>query len=228
MKTNTPVFIIGFMIIMSVLFGGAITGIYLSQAERLEENEMLLLQKSLAQVFNLVDIRTASNQKIEEAVNQRVTEDTVVTDPETDHEFTLLKAYKSEKHKDLIAYGFRFRGQGFWAPIEGIIALSPDLKTTSGIVIVEQAETPGLGGRVAEKEFTEQFRKGLKVSPPEEGSAWLKVIASIPEDAKPPHRYVHAMTGATQTSNAMEVILNEHLTRFHRAMKNATLADNES
>ncbi len=66
-----------------------------------------------------------------------------------------------------------------------------------GIVFTEQNETPGLGGRIMEEWFREQFRglelvQGEQVKYGEGGS-----------------QKIDAISGATQTSNAILRIINQ-------------------
>jgi Na+-transporting NADH:ubiquinone oxidoreductase subunit C len=154
-----------------------------------------------------------SKRQVLELVKQRIDRSETIRDPETGWETTLIKAYETDAHRRLIGYGFSFRGLGFWAPIEGILAVTPDMSETIGIKIVQQSETPGLGGRITEPVFTEQFRKGVLVSPREGGDTIV-----VGADGGDNPRHVDAITGATQTSMAMERILNEALARFQRAM----------
>ncbi|MGQ9559810.1 MAG: FMN-binding protein [Candidatus Oleimicrobiaceae bacterium] len=95
-------------------------------------------------------------------------------------------------------------GPGFWAPIRVILALEQDLETVRGLRVVDQAETPGLGGRMVEPWFQEQF-KGKKVKPV------LRIVygtrASGPNE-------VDAITGATETSKALDRIINRGLRSF--------------
>ncbi|TAH57913.1 MAG: FMN-binding protein [Sphaerochaeta sp.] len=48
-------------------------------------------------------------------------------------------------------------GPGLWGTIEIMAGLEEDLTTFSGVAIVNQSETPGLGGRIEEPWFTAQF-----------------------------------------------------------------------
>ena len=45
---------------------------------------------------------------------------------------------------------FAYAGSGLWGPINGIVALNPDLATLKGVTILHQEETPGLGSRITE------------------------------------------------------------------------------
>ena len=112
------------------------------------------------------------------------------------------------------AIGFDFSGMGFWDRIDGIIVLTQDLEKIINIQFFDQKETPGLGARIEEKWFTDQF-KGVRI-------AWNKdlsdrVIIGRATGAKPDNQ-VDAITGATQTSMALKRFLNAELERI-RALK---------
>lgn len=218
---KSRIYVVVFMVVIAALFGAGVTGINLSAQEKLEQNENLQMQKALVRLFGLGDVDALEPQEIDELVNTRIDRSEKRTDPETGWQFTLLKAYEDDAHQQLKAYAFRFRGLGFWAPIEGMLAVSPDLKKTVGCIILEQKETPGLGGRIEEPVFTRSFDEGLLITPPEKGTQFLYMgNGTEPEKGTPQYgRQFDAITGATQTSLAMERILNEHLARFNRAMR---------
>ena len=99
---------------------------------------------------------------------------------------------------------FEIHGMGVQGPIDGMVALTPDLQKIHGISIVHQEETPGLGGRIAEAEFLDRFKgkiitKGLFILPPGKAHA---------------DNEVHGITGATFSCNAFEEILNNEIKRY--------------
>ncbi len=97
---------------------------------------------------------------------------------------------------------FEFTGRGHMAPITALVALAPDLETIEGLVILEQQETPGLGGRIAEGEFLDQF-KGLALNPE-------PVILPAGRAATADHE-VEGITGATLTTKALETMLTQSI-----------------
>ena len=101
-------------------------------------------------------------------------------------------------HKSTGNISYLFSGGGVWGPIEGIITLAPDFETIVAISILQQEETPGLGGVVAEPQYLQTFI-GVKMIPQIE----------INKDPAPnlPNE-VDAITGATSTSKRFELILN--------------------
>jgi len=63
---------------------------------------------------------------------------------------------------DRLGYAFLAIGKGYGGDINILVGLS-DETTVKGITIVSQTETPGLGTRVAEPAFTDQFT-GLDIN----------------------------------------------------------------
>jgi Na+-transporting NADH:ubiquinone oxidoreductase subunit C len=98
---------------------------------------------------------------------------------------------------------FRFEGSGLWGPIIGILTLEDDFETIVRITILEQEETPGLGGVVAERPYLDNY-VGVKMTP---------AIDVTKEGATEPNQ-VDAITGATGTSNAFEGILNDNYAEY--------------
>lgn len=103
---------------------------------------------------------------------------------------------KYDSFNKVQAYAIPFSGSGLWGTIKGYLAVSSDFKKIVGVDFTSHSETPGLGGRIDEQWFKEQFR-GLTL---ETG----KQLAYKSEgDGK-----VDAITGATVTSNSVLQILN--------------------
>jgi Na+-transporting NADH:ubiquinone oxidoreductase subunit C len=212
-------YIIVFMVVLAAVFGGAVAGIYLASESVLARNKELRLQRAYLEVFGIIEDHIDLDE-VGPLVERRIELGDTVVDPETSEEFQVIKGYADDAHEELIGVAFRFRGMGFWSPIEGLLALSPDRSETLGLVILEQKETPGLGGRIEEPIFTKLFEQGVKVSLPADAAEKIIEISSTKPDAQSPMapRHVLAITGATQTSMAMDRILNKGLAAFHRAM----------
>ena len=92
-------------------------------------------------------------------------------------------------------------GSGFQGTITVIVALDDDI--ISGFKVVSQVETPGLGARITEDSFQQSFI-GKHVS---DGITMTRSgTAGISE--------FDAITGATETSRALEKILNRGFSRY--------------
>ena len=94
---------------------------------------------------------------------------------------------------------FEFKGSGLWGPIHGIASINSDLKTIRILKILHQEETPGLGARIAEKEYLSQFKN----------KGFVPKLIFTPQGSAKASNEVDAITGATGTSKALEKLLNE-------------------
>ena len=99
-------------------------------------------------------------------------------------------------------YIFNIQGVGLWGQIKAVVGLNQQLNKLTGIYFTEQQETPGLGARIDEEWFKEQF-KGK--TPP---------LSMVPEKSPATDQQFDAITGATITSTAVKKMVNS-------AMKNA-------
>jgi Na+-transporting NADH:ubiquinone oxidoreductase subunit C len=105
------------------------------------------------------------------------------------------------------ALAVRFAGPGLWGPIEGFLAVEPDMRTIRAVTFSHQEETPGLGGEIASSWFRDQFvGKSLMDATGRIGVA----IGGAP----PGPTSVNAITGATMTCDKLEAILKDVMTRF--------------
>ena len=90
---------------------------------------------------------------------------------------------------------FKTTGSGFGGPIDVMVGYDPKEGKLTGIEILSMSETPGLGARIQEPQFTEQF-KGKSV-----------------EDEFEPKKDIQIITGATISptgvANAIKGALNE-------------------
>lgn len=103
-------------------------------------------------------------------------------------------------------YAKEFAGAGLWGTISGVLAVTSDFQEIVGIEIVEDNETPGLGGRINEPWFKSQF-EGEQV--PQDGIE----VRALEGDGDPDkdNGVIDGITGATRTSDSMETIVNNQL-----------------
>jgi Na+-transporting NADH:ubiquinone oxidoreductase subunit C len=100
----------------------------------------------------------------------------------------------------------QFQGNGLWGTITGVLAVDSSLSQIIGLDVISHSETPGLGGRIEEDWFKDQFR-GEKIGPG--GITVRKGEGGVDEDKE--NSIVDGITGASLTSDAMEVIINNEI-----------------
>jgi electron transport complex protein RnfG len=71
---------------------------------------------------------------------------------------TLKKADRFEVYQEgkLVGYAVLAEAKGYSSTIMVLVGVTPDNKI-KGVTIIDQQETPGLGTRIAEKQFLDQF-----------------------------------------------------------------------
>ncbi|MCG8453569.1 MAG: FMN-binding protein [Spirochaetales bacterium] len=100
----------------------------------------------------------------------------------------------------------QFTGNGLWGAVSGVLALDPEENMIVGLDIISHSETPGLGGRIEEDWFKEQFRGELI---PPDGLRVMKGEGGMDMDQG--NGMVDGVTGASLTSAAMETIVNDEI-----------------
>ncbi len=89
-------------------------------------------------------------------------------------------------------------GTGLWGKINAVIGIKRGFKELTGISFTSNNETPGLGARITEKWFCEQFRN--KRFP----------LSFVPEGTKDnKENEFDAITGATITTTAVKDMVNK-------------------
>jgi len=94
-------------------------------------------------------------------------------------------------------FGGDFTGPGLWGNIALAVGISADQSVLTGLQVLFNVETPGLGGRIAETWFTKQF-EGLK---PANGLVFNQSGAKLDNG-------FDAIAGATISSTAVKDTLN--------------------
>ncbi|HAG50525.1 MAG: hypothetical protein A2X87_00525 [Deltaproteobacteria bacterium GWC2_42_51] len=160
----------------------------------------------LAQVFHFADPLIQENRKKElrEAIFVVLSEAKDYTTLEKGNDKEKIVVYKGiDADGKLVGIAFIADGGGFQGNIRIMVGLSTDYLKLKGIKVLEQNETPGLGNRIKEPAFEDQFR-GLEIKPKVEYIKYRK-----PE--KP--NQIQAITGATISSEAVVKNINNAVER---------------
>ena len=149
-------------------------------AERIDANRREAFERSLSQVF----------PDSENATFERLLVDGSPT-------------YKATTRDSIVlGYAVTVESPGYGGTITLLVGLAPDLKTVEGLAIVENVETPGLGGRIEEEWFRRQFA-GLD---PTRGINYVKNRAPNTTANE-----VEAISGATISTRAVLAGINATL-----------------
>lgn len=183
-----------FMIVITAVFTMVLAYLNYATVDQIAFNEQTELRKTLLYVFD-IDMPSDEPKEIEKIFNKYVDKEKV--DDED--------VYYIEENNQVTGYAFPISGTALWGTVQGYAAISEDYSELLGIDFVAHNETPGLGGRITEAWFKEQFR-GLKLDDAENYQYAIY---------KPsPGGNVDAIAGATQTSNSVGKLLNDDIREF--------------
>ena len=122
-----------------------------------------------------------------------------------------LKKQISAEQKALPVYIFKngytvvpCYGAGLWGPIWGYVGLEKDLKTIKSVCFGHKGETPGLGAKIADEPAFAAAFTGKTIG---DGEVLFEVTK--PANRQTENNGVDAISGATITSQALGVTLNQ-------------------
>lgn len=116
-----------------------------------------------------------------------------------------FEVYKVFDEKDSsVGYSLVYAGNGFQGKIKLMIGLTEDLNKITSIEILEQSETPGLGTKILEPPYKDQYN-GLTPAPS------IKLVKGV-EPSSP--NEVKAITGATISSRSVVAVVNEGVSKL--------------
>ena len=165
----------------------------------------LVYAAALAGVETAVKGRIALNQKNEtydvipdlvEGAAKQATEEVALTDA-AGEERTVYKAINEQGEP--VGWVIPASGQGFAGTIRLLVGVDHKVETITGIYVLQQVETPGLGDYITE----DYFRQRFEGAPADPG----RPIEIVKGEAQQPHQ-VKALTGATVSSRSVADIVN--------------------
>ena len=195
---DKPWFAVVYMFVITACFSSVLIGFAKMTRPQVLANEQVMFERAVLEVFP--EIEVPASPQVHGLFNELFKKSA-----------DAAGAYVYQKDGQVAGYAVPVAGKGFWAPIRGVVGISKDLKTITGISFYDQNETPGLGARIVEEDFREQF-EGLAVGGGDKPVGIRPVSVTLGESE------VHAITGATQTCVRLEVLINEDLSTWLEAM----------
>ena len=193
-----PVF---FMFVATALCSSIVIGLTLATRAKVQANETMALEAAVLRALPGLYDESLSKTDLHRLFTDRITPPSVETGG----------AWTVRENGIVTAYAVPVAGQGFWAPIRGILGVAGDGRTVTGIAFYEQNETPGLGAEIETPAWRGQFA-GKVLGPGDRAMDIKRPGEPLGENG------VHAVTGATQTSVRVEKLINDSLAQWRRNM----------
>lgn len=175
---NTPLGMTSVLSLTAIIVGALLSGFFKFTAPMIEKHR---LEAEKVAVFTVIE-NAADYKLYEKEIDGEV--------------IKLFRATGSDGH--LRGYSFAAQGPGFAGAIVMMVGLNKNKDFLTGMEVLEQMETPGLGDPITKPFFEEQF-KGLKFTPK---ITYIK--NKDPED----DNQIKALTGATISSKAVIKAIN--------------------
>lgn len=175
-----------FVLVLGSILTTALVGVNSFTTPIIEKNEEIKLKSSVLDALKV--------SYTEENVEQTFSNNVKVEEKDA-------TTYYISANGDL---ALPYEGSGLWGPIKGILAMNPNLTEISGLTIMQQEETPGLGSRIAEEPYLaafigKQFSPSLEMVSPGKGGG---------------NTQIDSISGATMSSKAFVDILNAEQGRY--------------
>ena len=206
---RVKVYTLGFTLVVTAVFAGAVSSLDASLRTRARVNAERARQRVLLELLGLCDRGdTLASRQVAQLFGEGVL--TIPGEsPSAGGAAVRLECYRKRgEASPLVA--FPISGQGFWGVIEGFLAVDEIRGTIEGISFTRHEETPGLGGRISEAWFRDQF-VGKRYTGALADGRRIRVVAGGIRDSE---RDVDAITGATGTSRGVEALVNASIERF--------------
>lgn len=180
------------VLVLAVGFGVALAGVQLRLGPVIETNktsETLEKVPELVLGTSLAAKMAGQNQTLEIVPRQ-------VSVKKADRA-KFYNVYEARYQGDLKGWVVKTKGQGYADAIELLLGLSPDLRTITGLFVLDQKETPGLGNKI----ITDTWRGQFVDAPADRDLVVVKTGASQPGE-------IDAVTGATISSKSVTAMIN--------------------
>lgn len=210
---------VGFMFALTLVCATGVSLVQIANQDRIALNQQVKLESVILRALGVSIPEDVDGHGIDALFQQRVTRREIGAR-------TVYISYQADG-KTPSGYAFPVDGPGFWGPVYAMVAVDAAISTIIGIEFYRHVETPGLGARISEKWFQQQFA-GLSLNGSGMGPKYVTLTPVAP--GKPPGE-LDAITGATMTSKAVEKMLNRELATLRGLLlpkKQATLPHREN
>jgi len=172
------------VIFLALAYGGALAGVQTTLGPRIEENKR---QETYSVIPALV-----------EGADKSQTVEKTITGKDGKPQTVFLARDSQGTPRGWVVPA---TGQGFADRIDVLIGLDLDVSTITGLYVLDQKETPGLGNLIQDPAFQDRFI-GKRTSEP---------VQVVKDDPAAGSNAVKALTGATISSESVATIVNSAL-----------------
>ncbi len=166
---------LGFVFIVTLILGTMLSFTKDSVKVLQEQNLKADVQKTILRSLNFDESLLLTNESIEQTFKNSIDAKCVniegeivecnIEEVDIEKNVETLPIYIRMDNDKVQGVALPIAGKGLWSTIFGYIALNPDTDSVLGIQFYKHGETPGLGGEVEKKWFTDNFINHPQVKP---------------------------------------------------------------
>lgn len=231
MNKNSNTYQILYAAVMVLLVGTVLAFIYMALKPKQNEN---IANDTRKQILSALHIAATDDARVKETYEKYIIQDLLVdsegniVDSARNVAFDVdmkknvklaerqLPVMKCKLDDGSVKYVLPVYGAGLWGPIWGYIAVNDDGNTIYGANFSHEGETPGLGARITEQSFQDEFKdKHLFIDGEFKSVAVLKKGQRATNGAE----QIDALTGATITSRGVSDMMADCLAPYEAFLK---------
>ena len=201
--TNFFIFQAWLVLLLASFFGAALAGIQLTLSPKIEANK---LNETLEKVPELILGADAAQKLTDENRQMEINRQFIEAGNKVYSVFQARTVGRTD------GWVIKSSGQGYADKIELLVGVDANAQTITGLFILDQKETPGLGNKIMEPVWRNQFNRKSTRQP----LTAVKTKAAAPNE-------ITAITGATISSKAVCGIVNQSLNNLRQPLTNPAL-----
>lgn len=182
------------VLLLALIFGSSLAGVQAALGPKIEENK---LKETLEKVPVVILGQAAADELAARGEPLTITPNTVSVDKKGVTKFYTL--YRADfKDGSTAGWVAKTSGQGYADKIELLVGMDGEANAVTGLFILDQKETPGLGNRIVEDAWRAQFNNKATATP-------FKVV----KQGKGGVNEIDAISGATISSRSVTKLINQ-------------------
>ncbi len=181
------------VLVLAMFYGAALAGVHIKFSPVIEENK---INETRQQIPELIFGRAGAEQAAE--AQEPLQSERLMLTVDQNGRQTSYSVFQATRDSNVLGWVAKASGQGYADQVELLIGLSPRAKKITGLFVLGQKETPGLGAKIVEPDWRAQFA----------GQTTDKQMKVVKDGADKPHE-IDAITGATISSETVCSIVNK-------------------
>jgi len=191
------------VLFLASFFGAALAGIQLTLSPIIEANK---LNETLEKVPQLILGADAAQAFIDKNRQMEIDRQFIEAGNKT------YSVFQAKTDGLTAGWVVKTAGQGYADKIELLVGVTADAKAITGLFILDQKETPGLGNKIVEPAWRKQFTHKSTKQP----------LTAVKTKAAASYE-INAITGATISSKAVCDIVNQSMNNLRQPLAGAAL-----